>query len=195
MFERFCVLLLRLYPSEFRRAYGHDAAQLIRDRARHERGFVKRVRLLIDLSADLFAISLRGWHAARPLLANVTSRDGTPRFDIIEVSGPRPEALAIEMLMSTLMFASFALLFQSRPFPPAPVQLGDGSASAPAGFESGGSAEPLIATIAENLKQRCFDRAVGQQLADALLAHDKNGAFDQAQKGLELATCFVTVSC
>src|SRR6185295_15448521 len=58
MFEHFCVLLLRLYPAEFRRAYGGDAVQLMRDRARHERGAFRRVRLVIDLTIDLGALSL-----------------------------------------------------------------------------------------------------------------------------------------
>jgi hypothetical protein len=55
MFETFCALLLRIYPSEFRRAYGREAVQLIRDRARDERGVFLRLRLLMDLAIDLFA--------------------------------------------------------------------------------------------------------------------------------------------
>jgi Peptidase family S41 len=197
MFERFCALLLRLYPPEFRRAYGDDAAQLIRDRASDERGVLKRTRLLMDLTADLFAISLRGWHGARPLVANSGQRDGTPRFDVIEVSGPRPEALAVGLLTSALMFASFTLLFQPRAFPPAPAQVGDASRSPEAAIQSSDSAQQtvatdrdardlLIATIAANLKQRYFDRATGQQLAEALLAHDKEGAY-KALTGTEVA--------
>ena len=89
MFERFCALLLRLYPAEFRRTYGREAVQLMRDRARDERGVFLRARLLLDLAIDLFATSLRGWQAARPSLVRI---DGAPRFDIIEVHGLRPEA-------------------------------------------------------------------------------------------------------
>ena len=91
MFERFCALFLRLYPAEFRRTYGRDALQLMRDRARDERGVFLRGRLLADLVLDLFATSLRGWHTATPSLARI---DSAPRFDIIDVHGPRPEALA-----------------------------------------------------------------------------------------------------
>ena len=114
MFETFCALLLRLYPAEFRRAYGREAVQLIRDRARDERGVFLRVRLLMDLAIDLVATSLHGWHPGKPLLAPI---DGPPRFDIIDVHGPRPEALAAGMLTSILMFASFTLLFQPKPLP------------------------------------------------------------------------------
>jgi hypothetical protein len=194
MFERVCTLLLRLYPSEFRDAYGDDAAQLIRDRTGHERGVVKRARLLIDLVADLLAISLRGWHGARPM---VGARNGTPHFDIIEVPGPRPEALAVGLLISTLMFASFTLLFQPRTFPPTPAELGGGSGAAPGGPEALDSAPPmvasdsdahreLIAAIARTLRQRYFDRPVGQQLANAVLAHNNDGAY-RALDGAPLA--------
>jgi hypothetical protein len=50
-------VLLRLYPSHFRDAYGEAALQLFRDRARDEKGFFPTVRLWLDLLADL-AISL-----------------------------------------------------------------------------------------------------------------------------------------
>ena len=114
MFERFCALLLRIYPAGFRRAYGREAVQLVRDRARHERGVFLRARLLMDLAIDLFATWRHGWQPGTPLLARI---DGTPRFDIIEVHGPRPEALAAGMLTSMLLFASFTLLFQPKTLP------------------------------------------------------------------------------
>ena len=68
MFEKLCALLLRLYPAEFRRAYGREAVQLIRDRARHERGVLLRVRLLMDLATDLCGTSLHGWQPGKPSL-------------------------------------------------------------------------------------------------------------------------------
>jgi hypothetical protein len=39
MSEKLYALLLRLYPSRFRRAYGDEAQQLVRDRLRDESGF------------------------------------------------------------------------------------------------------------------------------------------------------------
>jgi hypothetical protein len=194
MFEAFCALLLRLYPAGFRRAYGDEARQLIRDRARQERGVFLRLRLVMDLTMDLLATSV-SWQPATAVLARV---DGTPRFDFIEAHRPRPEALAAGMLTSMLMFASFTLLFQPRTFPSAPAQLGEGSGADPAALESsdsaqrvvaGGSGErhSLIAAVAENLKQRYVDHAVGQQLADALLAHEKNGHYGSVSSGSELA--------
>ena len=195
MFETFCALLLRIYPAEFRRAYGREAVQLMRDRARHERGVFLRVRLLMDLAIDLFATWRRGWQPGRPLIARI---DGAPRFDIIEVPGPRPEALAAGMLTSILLFASFTLLFQPKAPPSAPAQLGGGSGSEVPGADANDSApeavatdpeahDQLIAAIAANLRQFYVDRAVGQQLADALLAYDTNGEYASLDRGADLA--------
>jgi hypothetical protein len=196
MFEKLCALLLRLYPAEFRRAYGSDALQLIADRARNERGAFLRLRLLIDLAIDLFATSL-SWRPAAAALARV---DGGPRFDFIEPHRPRPEALVIGILTSMLMLASFTLLFQPRVFPPAPAQLGEGSGEGPAGFESSDSTQQVVAggpesdarhalieLVATNLRERYVDRSLGRQLAEALLAFEKNGQYEKVATGPELA--------
>jgi hypothetical protein len=195
MFERLCALLLRLYPAEFRRSYGRDAVQLMRDRARDERGVLLRLRLLVDLAVDVFATSLHGWQRPEPSLARL---DGAPRFDIIEGQGLRPQALAAGMLTSILMFAGFALLFQPRAFPNTPAQLGDGPGAEAPAAGSRDSAPPavaagpearhtLIAAIAANLTERYVDRAIGRQLADALLAYEKDGEYESLGIGADLA--------
>ena len=186
MFERLCALLLRIYPAGFRRAYGREAVQLIRDRARHERGVFLRARLLLDLAIDLFATWRHGWQPGAALTARI---DDAPRFDIIEAHGPRPEALAAGMLTSMLMFASFTLLFQPQTYPPRPIQVGEGSGIETPGADTDDSAHlivipdsdgnhQLLSAIAANLRQFYFDHAIGQQLADALLAHDKNREYE-----------------
>ncbi len=195
MFEDFCALILRLYPAEFRRAYGRDARQLVRDRARHERGVFRRARLLMDLTIDLLATSLHDWQPGQPVLTRV---DGGPHFDIIEVHGPRPAALAAGMLTSLLMFASFMLLFQPKAPPITTVLLGEGSGPDVPAANSNGSAQQvvapdskphhqLVAAIAANLKQRYVDRAIGRQLADTLLAHSSNGDYASLDPGPDLA--------
>src|SRR5690349_13749990 len=118
MFEILCVCLLRLYPAEFRCLYGGDAAQLMRDRARDERGLTRRLRLLADLAVDLIATSVRGWPRARPSFAPI---DGAPRFEIIDVRYARPETLAVALLASAVMFAAFTQLLQATALPNAPV--------------------------------------------------------------------------
>jgi hypothetical protein len=149
----------------------------------------------MDLAIDLFATWRRGWQPGKPLIARI---DGTPRFDIIDVPGPRPEALAAGILTSILMFASFTLLFQPKAPPNAPAQLGGGSGSEMPGADANDSApeavatdpeahDTLIAAIAANLKQFYVDRAIGQRLADALLAYDKNGEYASLDMGADLA--------
>ena len=195
MFESFCALLLRLYPADFRRAWGDQAVQLMRDRARDERGVFRRGRLVMDLAIDLIAISLHGWQTRKPSLARI---DGVPRFDIIEVHAPRPEALAAGMLTSLLLFASFTLLFQAKA-PSSPLaKLGEASGSEVPSGDSDDFAplavatEPdarhtIVAAVALNLRQFYVDRAVGQQLADALSTHDKNGEYESLDTGVTLA--------
>src|SRR5207302_5448750 len=108
--------------------------------------------------------------------------------DIIEVHGPRSEALVAGILTSILMFASFTLLLQPKALPNAPAQLRKGSGSGIPGADSHDSAQQaaatdpeahhkLIAAIAANLKQLYVDHAIRQQLADALLACDKKGEY------------------
>ena len=183
MFDRVVAFLLRLYPEEFRRVYGRDALQLIWDRAGHERGVRLRARLLMDLIRDLVVTSLT-WSPPAPVLART---DGMPRFDILKPHRPRPEAIAAGTFASTLMLVSFALLFQPRVFPPAPAQLGEGSGGEPSGFESSNAEQAVVAgapggptvvdLVAAKLRERYYDFAIGQQLADALLAFDKDGHY------------------
>ncbi len=53
MSEKIYAWLLRLYPSQFREAYGSEALQLFRDRFRDETGFFRCLRLWFDLIVDL----------------------------------------------------------------------------------------------------------------------------------------------
>ena len=202
MFERLCALLFRLYPLEFRRAYGRDAWQLIQDRARVERSIPMRVRLLLDLVRDLLAMAVRGWHPSPALIAAGDVRDGSPRFHMIEVQPRRPEWYVAGMLSSMLMFASFTLLFQPQNFPNAPAQLGEGDGSGPdadAPFDPNNPQQQpvvvdpaaerrkIIEAVAGNLRERYVDHAIGQQLSNALLAQEKNRDFESARTGPELA--------
>jgi len=49
MSEKIYACLLRLYPAKFRHAHGEEALQLFRDRLRDETGFIRRLRLWLDL--------------------------------------------------------------------------------------------------------------------------------------------------
>ena len=151
MFERLCTLLWRLYPAEFRRAYGSEALQLIKDRLDHERGAVLRMRLLFDLAADLFKTSL-SWQPPAPQLARV---DGAPRFVFIEAHRPRPQAMVAGSCASMAMLATFTLLFQPRVFPPAPAQLGEGSGDPYATSDAAESVEQPLASSSNGGSASC----------------------------------------
>ena len=209
MFEALCALLLRLYPADFRDAYGPEALQLMRDRARDERGVFGRMRLLMDLLLDLGATSLHGWHASTPLLAPI---DGPPRFDIIDAHRPNPLALAVGVVVTILMFAAFTQLFREQAlakgaafFSEGPWRSGPGGAGAkhsaqqqqpqqqqPQEQQQAGAGDrearhSLVAAIAASLKERYYDRSIGQHLADAILAQEKRGTYDSLDLGPTLA--------
>lgn len=92
MSEKIYALLLRLYPSHFREEYGDEALQLLRDRAREERGFFPTLRLWLDLLADL-AISIpREYRYLRPVLSGAVVQqrlDGGPSLFVLDGGSPR----------------------------------------------------------------------------------------------------------
>jgi Peptidase family S41 len=96
MSEKIYAWLLRLYPSHFREEYGGEALQLLRDRARDERGFFPTLRLWLDLLADL-AISIpREYRNVRPAFIGSlvqTRLDGGPSFYVLEDGSPRLGAI------------------------------------------------------------------------------------------------------
>jgi Bacterial Ig-like domain (group 3) len=87
MSEKIYALLLRLYPAHFRNAYGNEALQLFRDRARSERGFLSGLRLWLDLLGDL-AISVPREYRSTPRTIAASSAqhcsNGTPSFHILQ---------------------------------------------------------------------------------------------------------------
>src|SRR5262249_45636939 len=86
-------------------------------------------------------------------------------------------ALAAALLTSMLMFAAFTLLLQPKALPTAQLGKPSGSEMQPIALNPVAHHE-LVAAIAANLKLRYVDRALGQRLADAVLAQDKNGEYE-----------------
>jgi hypothetical protein len=108
MSEKLYALLLRLYPSRFRKAYGDEAQQLV-DRLRDESGFFPRLRLWLNLIADL-AISIPREHRRlQPTFAHVAAPANlTLQFRLLkETSAPRPAAF---VGASAIVLALFALI-------------------------------------------------------------------------------------
>src|SRR5437660_12048470 len=96
MSEKIYACLLRLFPSHFRDAYGDQALQLFRDRARDEKGFFPSLRLWLDLLADL-AISLpREYRYVQPEVMDALAQlpfNGLPSFHVLQSKSPRLGAL------------------------------------------------------------------------------------------------------
>lgn len=113
MSEKIYAWLLRLFPSHFREAYGNEALQLFRDRARDEKGFLPRLRLWLDLLADL-AISLpREYRFFQPGLIGAAAQQhvaGAPSFFVLGDESPRPGALFFGIVLSWVALAALSVL-------------------------------------------------------------------------------------
>jgi len=85
MSEKVYLLLLHLYPRQFRQTYGEEAMQLFRDRLQDETGVFRRIRLWLDLLLDLGALHVRGYHEATLVGAAAEGGSGKiPSFASLE---------------------------------------------------------------------------------------------------------------
>jgi hypothetical protein len=176
MSEKIYGWLLRLYPPRFRERYGEEALQLFRDRAGDETGFLRRLRLWLDLLADLAVSVPREHRYVQPLLQPVA---GLPAFQVLEGESPHFGRLLFGGIVSLVIFAAFpALLSQSKIYRSPGAFFG-----LPQNFIERSEREQVIATAAANLKRYYFDPQVGGSMADALLAHAKSGDDDSAKDG------------
>jgi hypothetical protein len=216
MSEKIFALLLRVYPSRFRKAYGDDALQLFRDRARDEKGFFSAIRLWFDLLAD-FTVSLpREYLQAHKALAGAAAwqrATGMPSLFVFE-----DEPLGLGALLSGGVLSLFALgVFdlsltlvghrvsgmpsalgqpqsQSRSSrqqvpPPAPPEAANAinpTAAAGGTLDAAERQRVIDGTIA-NLKRHYVYPDVAQKMADSLLAREKAGDYDAITDGAALA--------
>jgi Bacterial Ig-like domain (group 3) len=113
MSEKIYAWLLRLYPSNFQKAFGEEALQLFRDRARDERGFFSGLRLWLDLLGDL-AISIpREYRSVSAAVAVSQAQhlwDGTPSFHILEAEALSLRSLFYGGIASLLVYGSLLIL-------------------------------------------------------------------------------------
>lgn len=238
MSEKIYSWFLRLYPSRFRESYGDEALQLFRDRARDEKGFVPRVRLWLDLLADLAISVPREYYHFQPEFFGVSARrlEGVPAFFVLEDGSPRPGALFSGGMLTLACVITFSVWI-SQPARYRPLRfsttdsqgstpgrssafrgsaraavdnssektgtgrkLTDATDSKPSGSKPRGSSS-AVAPIGEtdrhrvilgavkNLKEHYVYPAVAQKVADALLANEKNGDYDNARMLEPLLTC------
>jgi len=113
MSEKIYACLLRLFPSHFRVAYGEEAMRLFRDRVRDEKGFFLRVRLWMDLLADLTISIPHEYRNVRPAImgAPVQPRlDGAPAFFVLGEESPGPGPLIFGCALSMVALSLFWIL-------------------------------------------------------------------------------------
>lgn len=211
MSERIYRWLIRLYPSEFREAYGDEVLLLIRDRARDENGILSCLRLWLDLLADLaFSVPREHFYAqSRVIGASALSNAyGLPVFFPLEGEVPHPVALFSGGVMSLVALSIFWVLLghggstRMRVITSGEWR-GDSSLSqeetakrqpqAAANATSQSNSEQLRLTTAERqrviaaavaiLRKDYIDRESGQKMADALVAHEKSGDYDAVTDG------------
>jgi hypothetical protein len=124
MFEKIYTRLLRLYPSRFRKEYGDEALQLIRDRFREETGFLRRARLCWDLVTDTFVSvpkEYRNSYAVRDAAPLPANGDGTPSFMVLEEEPLGRGSILLGSVFSAAAICAFALFLSwssgQLPFP------------------------------------------------------------------------------
>jgi len=207
MSEKMYALLLRLYPSHFRDAYGDEALQLFRDRARDEKGFFPTLWLWLDLLADLAISVPREYGYVQPALVAASAQRrlaGVPAFHVLQGESPRPGALLFGSALSLAVLSTFWILLghgagragmgmmpsgqfrgrsgfsQRQPSQPSPQDSASATDRADREVSKLDPAERrrVIDAVVANLRKHYIDPDVARKTADALLAHEKDGDDD-----------------
>jgi Peptidase family S41/N-terminal domain of Peptidase_S41 in eukaryotic IRBP len=202
MSDKIYAWLLRFYPARFREAFGDQALQLFRDRARHEKGFFSRLRLWFDILADL-AISVPRQHRPfQPALASGSARlsDGAPSFHVFDDEMPRPEALLLGTVLSFIALAAVPMFISHFGKPEAIGRMMEAPAlirpiketrqNDPRPMGRAAASEDHRRVVQEaiaNLKNYYVYPDVAQKMADALLEHQKSGDYDAVADGAAFA--------
>lgn len=197
MSEKIYAWMLRFYPQRFREVWGKDALQLLRDRARDERGFFGRMRLWLDLLADLALLIPREYRRTSPAFATVTAprTDALPSFEMLGSESPKPGALALGGALSLAIAILFSLsggravIFGSGA--PGGIQSGSADAAlarpqktahatgAASNFDAGERRRVLGAIIAD-LNQFYRDPEGARKMTETLELQEKAGRLESA---------------
>jgi len=195
MSEKLYSLLLRLFPSEFRQRFGEEAIQLFRDRFREEKGFWLRLRLWADLICDLVVTVPREHVRVEPQIAEVSAAGVKrgPAFQITPRATTRFVAIFLGIAVSLAVLCIFALSVRYVIRHPAtapglvPRALDSGVSSGNERSQAPNTdslkldtrtQKRVIEAAATNLREHYVDRPLGQQVADSLLAQERNGGYD-----------------
>jgi hypothetical protein len=204
MSEKIYALLLRLYPSHFREAYGDEALQLFRDRARDEKGFFRSLQLWLDLLADLAISVPREYGYVQPELVGASAQyrlAGVPAFHVLQGESPRPGALLFGTALSLVVLSTFWILLGHGAGHAGMGFMASGPSRGHSGFSQHQSSQPtphdsaggadrggrelptldpaerqrVLNGVIASLKKHYIDPDVARKTGDALEAHEKSG--------------------
>jgi uncharacterized protein (TIGR03435 family) len=133
MSEKIYALLLRLYPAHFRRMYGEEALQLVRDRMRDEQGLWAKARLWRDLLADFAKSAPREYGYVPTELAVAAAGQrvgGVPSFWILDDEPMRAGTWVWASVVSLMLVGTSALLMDHAGGEPLGAFAGSGSNAA-----------------------------------------------------------------
>jgi hypothetical protein len=152
MSEKIFACLLRLYPVRFRQRYQSEALQLLQDRLRDEAGFFRRLRLWIDLLADLawgLPQSYRNTYATVATTRTRQTAAGLPEFRTLEEEPLRPGSIAMGCIFAVAALALFIFVMNHasayHPFSGSIGRLGAASV--------GSQSNPDVQTVAEKIEE------------------------------------------
>lgn len=215
--ERLYSLLLRLYPARFRQEYGEEAMQLVRERLRDEQGFGARLRLWLELLADLGFSAPREHRRRGTGMAPVQLRAaGTPLFEVLESEPIRPGRFVAGTILAVAAVGLFAFLLKhggNARMPEAnwisgrALRQGSGTSTPPAQMRqatpnsapsqlpeqppapliSEAEKQRVIAGVIANLRRHYANGGAAQRVAEELRAHEQAGDYATIRHGVDLA--------
>jgi hypothetical protein len=156
MSEKIYACRLRVCPSHFREAYGDEALQLFRDRAHDEKGFFPRVRLWLDLLAEVAISVPRQYRYVRPALTGAAVQrrlESGPAVFVLVDESPGSGALILGCALSMIALSLFSILLghtgNHRPVSASAYQWGYATDSNPSALghapgQAHGDAEDVI---------------------------------------------------
>jgi len=189
MSEKIFACLLWLYPARFRRRYQAEALQLLQDRLRDERGYLKRLRLWIDLLAD-FASGLpqayRNTYATGATTGAWQTATGLPAFRTLEEEPLRPASVVMGGIFAVAALALFIFVMNHaaayHPFSGSIGRLG----AAPAGSQS----NPDVQTVAEKVEEHLRSANLLQKCSfEKLELHPGNVGYVKLNRFPDPASC------
>ncbi|MFT4111756.1 hypothetical protein [Silvibacterium sp.] len=197
MSERIFALLLRLYPARFRREFGDEALQLVRERLHAEHGLA-RLWLWFELAGDL-VLSLPREHVRnlrRPRVAQPQVAGGG-MFWMVEERPPQPGSFIIGAVFALLALSLFLFLLNHGGVARSGGWQGtlqglDAAYASQATAGQGVSGVPeidaaererVIRGVIENVRANYFDKDKAQQVTTALREHLRAGDYDTMDTG------------